>query len=342
MTSWYGLAATVRPRSDRWIGAFVSVLFLIVLLPGLASAQSYRAIDMISGDPTTTLEWSEGTWNHGSDPIPGCTTFPGGTDTSPGHLTLADSVACSAAPNAWHWSVTMPGPYTLQYDFAGIPPGITVCGQIFGVGSHMTEVTDMGAAVNLVSDWMVVTDLGSGRVLWAGSYSSFDPENAGFVPIAATRCGRYHTIPTGACCDLVDGTCLQLTEDDCANLASPHRFLGVGVACEPNPCPVPEGACCYPEGSCLITTQADCIPPGVWQGGATVCDPNPCPQPPPTGACCDLSTGICTVMTEDQCGQQSYPHQYLGDGTVCAPDNPCPQPTPTQKDTWGKIKSRYR
>ncbi len=37
------------------------------------------------------------------------------------------------------------------------------------------------------------------------------------------------------------------------------------------------GACCLPDGSCEIMTQAECgADEGVWQGGGTVCDPDPC------------------------------------------------------------------
>lgn len=48
-------------------------------------------------------------------------------------------------------------------------------------------------------------------------------------------------------------------------------------------CGVGTGACCAEDGSCSITTEAECI--GVYQGDGTVCDPNPCPSET-TGACC--------------------------------------------------------
>jgi len=57
------------------------------------------------------------------------------------------------------------------------------------------------------------------------------------------------------------------------------------------------------------------------------CEPNnPCP-PPQMGACCNLETGVCVVLTEAQCAQQTYPHQWLA-GAVCEPNNPCPPPPP--------------
>jgi hypothetical protein len=42
-----------------------------------------------------------------------------------------------------------------------------------------------------------------------------------------------------------------------------------------------------------------------------------CSWAPPLGACCDRSTGACTMQTEADC-----PGIYMGDGTVCDPD-PC-------------------
>jgi hypothetical protein len=55
----------------------------------------------------------------------------------------------------------------------------------------------------------------------------------------------------------------------------------------------------------------------------------------PTGACCDLQTGACTITTQTQCSGQ-----YMGDGTVCNP-NPCP-PVPVNNTSWGTIKNLYK
>ncbi len=61
------------------------------------------------------------------------------------------------------------------------------------------------------------------------------------------------------------------------------------------PCgPDAEGACCLPNGSCVITTQASCaLLSGVYQGDGVDCSPNPCPPPgkfyvvPPCGCSFD-------------------------------------------------------
>ncbi len=85
-------------------------------------------------------------------------------------------------------------------------------------------------------------------------------------------------------------------------------WQGAGTNCSPNPCSQP-GACCYADGSCAETFDADCT--GDWQGAGTDCSPNPCPQP--TGACC-YAGYVCEVSTAGECGGV-----YLGNDTVCAP-----------------------
>lgn len=103
-----------------------------------------------------------------------------------------------------------------------------------------------------------------------------------------------------------------------------------------NPVTPQTGACCYADGHCTLTTQADCVATnGTYQGDGTLCDPNPCPQPL-TGACC---VGLdCSIQTQAAC--QTAGGQYMGDGTTCDP-NPCNN-TPAQPSTWGKIKQGYR
>jgi len=54
----------------------------------------------------------------------------------------------------------------------------------------------------------------------------------------------------------------------------------------------PLSACCASNGSCSITTEADCT--GAWLQ-SSVCDPNPC-----TGACCSAA-GTCTLTSQDGC-----------------------------------------
>ncbi len=95
-----------------------------------------------------------------------------------------------------------------------------------------------------------------------------------------------------------------------------------GGTCTPNPCPQPTGSCCQPDGSCTVTTQANCS--GTWTMFGT-CTPNPCPQP--TGSCCQPD-GSCTVTTQANC---SGTWTMFG---TCTP-NPCPQPTGSCCDPAG-------
>ena len=68
-----------------------------------------------------------------------------------------------------------------------------------------------------------------------------------------------------------------------------------------------------------------------------VCDPNPCPQPP-TGACCNPTTGECALTIQTAC---LAPNVWHAEWTSCTP-NQCPQPVPTEKTSWGQIKNKYR
>lgn len=38
----------------------------------------------------------------------------------------------------------------------------------------------------------------------------------------------------------------------------------------------PLGACCREDGTCVITTSAECIPPDTWMGAGVSCNPDPC------------------------------------------------------------------
>jgi hypothetical protein len=114
-----------------------------------------------------------------------------------------------------------------------------------------------------------------------------------------------------------NGACCY-PDDSCAvtTLANcTGTWLGVNTTCDPNPCPA-TGACCYANGSCAVTTPASCT--GTWQGVNTTCDPNPCE--PPTGACC-YADGSCHFTSQTAC--TAHGGTYRGDGTVCEP-NPCP------------------
>jgi hypothetical protein len=113
------------------------------------------------------------------------------------------------------------------------------------------------------------------------------------------------------------GACCQLDGTCLVTTAADclATYHGDGSTCTPNPCPPPTGACCHLDGSCTVTGPEACV--GTYSGHGTRCTPNPCP--PPRGACC-YPDGWCTVTAPGDCTAT-----YLGNGTGCAP-NPCPQP----------------
>lgn len=58
------------------------------------------------GDSGGDIHWSEGIWTRDGIPMPECTTFSGGVDTSsPPDQHISDHQLCPAWPNDWHWDV---------------------------------------------------------------------------------------------------------------------------------------------------------------------------------------------------------------------------------------------
>lgn len=78
------------------------------------------------------------------------------------------------------------------------------------------------------------------------------------------------------------------------------------------------GACCLPDGSCVVTSAGECaLLGGAYQGDNVSCDPNPCPG---SGACC-LADGSCLQLSEVECLAQNG--TYQGVGSDCATTD-CP------------------
>lgn len=76
------------------------------------------------------------------------------------------------------------------------------------------------------------------------------------------------------------------------------------------------GACCYPDGTCDVVSEFDCVTAGgEFRGEGTTCDDVECPV---TGACC--REDICTIESQSDC--EGDGGIYQGDGTECDP-NPC-------------------
>ncbi|MEW5795739.1 MAG: hypothetical protein AB1772_05200 [Candidatus Zixiibacteriota bacterium] len=145
--------------------------------------------------------------------------------------------------------------------------------------------------------------------------------------------------PTGACC-YPNGSCAVVTQAACVGGPAGGTYLGDGTVClgdangngVDDACEgvAPTGACCYPNGSCAVVTQAACVGgpvQGIYLGDGTVClgDANgngvddACEGVTPTGACC-YPNGSCAVVTQAACVGGPVQGIYLGDGTVCLGD----------------------
>jgi hypothetical protein len=124
--------------------------------------------------------------------------------------------------------------------------------------------------------------------------------------------------PEGACC-LVDGTCVEVTEADCATIGGTYQ--GDDTHCGDIVCPPNVGACCLPIGTCIQVSEADCLAQnGTYNGDLTMCKDIICP--PPLGACC-LIDGSCVEVEEEDCA--TLGGFYNGDLTTCA-SQMCEQP----------------
>jgi len=148
----------------------------------------------------------------------------------------------------------------------------------------------------------------------AGDYTVVVVDNAaldGFVPTVANAGGD----------DEVDSDCDTNGE---APVSLPNNLsIDLTIDCGF----IPPGACCFPDGSCVLLERSACVS----QGGepqdvnGVPCDQVDCPQP---GACC-LPEGTCRqedfIAPQGQIDCETDGGVYQGDDTDCA-DVTCPQP----------------
>lgn len=65
-------------------------------------------------------------------------------------------------------------------------------------------------------------------------------------------------------------------------------------------CPCPQGACCYPDSSCVEMREDECIDTGGrYYGDGITCASNPCPAPPSIDCCKGDTNGDGIVTTDD-------------------------------------------
>lgn len=121
-----------------------------------------------------------------------------------------------------------------------------------------------------------------------------------------------------ACCNPNDGSCALTTEVGCINGGT---WLQGVLSCDPTPCPLPSGACCFGTSCSNDVTESDClILEGLYLGNNSNCAAN---NTCPTGACC-LPSGACVVETSANCGALSG--TFRGVSAPCSTAN-CPQPS---------------
>jgi hypothetical protein len=144
----------------------------------------------------------------------------------------------------------------------------------------------------------------------------------------------FATVPHATTASMFVDDATPGNTDDIAGYSS-IGFGVPGVVVCPTVVP-PVGACCYPDGACLMVLQDACVAPGVWYGGD--CSAVQCPVVH-TGACC-LANEVCEVLTPAACA--ALGGEYKGDDFPCAPVNPCIVIIPTEPTSWGQIKANYR
>lgn len=113
-----------------------------------------------------------------------------------------------------------------------------------------------------------------------------------------------------ACC-FADGTCSDLTTDDCR--AAGGHSQGPGTDCKAADCPLPTVACCLLDGTCVDVTADACDSlEGAYDNDGTTCEEAVCIVP--TGACC-FESFFCSNLSEADCIREDG--EFLGIGTEC-------------------------
>ncbi len=160
-----------------------------------------------------------------------------------------------------------------------------------------------------------------------GGYAAFfdDQSPPNQDNIERFGCVRWSAEGSNTCPPTLEGgACCNPATGVCmisteADCVPPAVWHAEWLACSPNPCPQPLAACCAIDGGCTLSVPEGCLPPSTWHSDWLVCSPNPCS---PAAACCDPATGACNVITESHC---LAPRVWHGDWPACDP-NPCPQP----------------
>ncbi len=77
------------------------------------------------------------------------------------------------------------------------------------------------------------------------------------------------------------------------------------------------GACCFPDNTCVDTTESGCTGSGVFQGAGIPCSSNPCDLLH-IGCCNNNDTGECTVTLDTDC----FSPFAFTEGAICCFGDP--------------------
>ncbi len=161
----------------------------------------------------------------------------------------------------------------------------TVIGESGFVGMALHDACPVDAVSCLASSFSFSPTESFQAELTAGTYflmvDHFDPAPDLDFVLMIEECP-----PFGACC-LNDGTCMELSDFDCAVMDG--EFQGDGSTCGTVTCPDPLfGACCLPDDTCAEMFENECDDlTGMFEGDGTVCIDLTCPVPPVNDDCAD-------------------------------------------------------
>ena len=127
--------------------------------------------------------------------------------------------------------------------------------------------------------------------------------------LRGVNCGTFGCPPNGG----------WTTFQSLATLCRPTGDWVMRMTWSPVNCAPASGACCLPNGTCDIRSEAQCAQAGgTYRGNGTDCATANCP--PPLGACCFGTS--CLNLSEADCANAAG--TWLGAGVACSQGNTCP------------------
>lgn len=180
----------------------------------------------------------------------------------------------------WSGCTEDPTPFTItMYEDNGGVPGAEACSYTVNVTPVYTGVLYSGiyelvrynailAPCTLMEGWLVIEGGPEGDIcwfLWGSSEEGpqlslqYNAGEWGATDYSRALCIGGEYVPTfGACCDDSTGMC----EDGVEIINCTGRFVADTLCADLDPpCGEIPGACCYPDGTCEILTESECIYP---------------------------------------------------------------------------------